>query len=443
MEELDLTLVNSQKAAVVVLLQAESFDPADFEWQTGTQDEYDASGFGITFRNTVSVLVHKRSGYFFRFEKYRSKYSPGHQLRTIIQAWSRLTDREAHVRDWLCNLSIELSSEGSTARLKEGTGSGLVHNDADRLHDEVIAKGFSNPTLFVSHSTQDRSFAEIFSTDLRLHGVDAWYSGWEIRVGDSIRDKIDEAIETCEFFVVILSKSSINRPWIKAELDAATIRKLSGKVRKILPIKIDDCGDLPPTLASLCWEDFSKQPYERALQKVLEGIFELDPRPPLGGVLFHLESRTPSNLPSFDVSEDRAEQLGRAPKLLMHFEGASDRVIESFVFETSGEESALNVVFQPWRRGDYYLVAHPAETPAIHPGKAAGASVHLYLREENNTLLSKSLLDYVGQQPEREITVSLVFENFRGERFKRMFVLRRRIMSDSIDCHPGRLEVIG
>lgn len=78
MEELDLTLVNSQKAAVVALLQAESFDPADFEWQTGTQDEYDANGFGITFRNTVSVLVHKRSGYFFCFEKYRSKYSPGH-----------------------------------------------------------------------------------------------------------------------------------------------------------------------------------------------------------------------------------------------------------------------------------------------------------------------------------------------------------------------------
>lgn len=79
----------------------------------------------------------------------------------------------------------------------------------------------------------------------------------------------------------MLSKSSIGRPWVQTELDAATVRKLKGNVRKIIPVKIEDCGDLPPTLASLCWEDFSSQPYEAALKRVLDSIFEVDVRPPL------------------------------------------------------------------------------------------------------------------------------------------------------------------
>jgi hypothetical protein len=138
------------------------------------------------------------------------------------------------------------------------------------------------PTAFVSHATQDHPFVEKFAADLRAHGVDAWFSKWEIKPGDSIRAKIEEGLEGCEYFIVVLSKSSIGRPWVQTELDAATVRKLNGNVRKIIPVKIEDCGDLPPTLASLCWEDFSNQPYEAALNRVLTSIFEVDVRPPLG-----------------------------------------------------------------------------------------------------------------------------------------------------------------
>jgi len=139
-----------------------------------------------------------------------------------------------------------------------------------------------HPKAFVSHSTQDHEFVVKFATDLRANGVDAWYSGWEIKPGDSIRAKIEEGLEGCEYFVIALSKNSINRPWVQKELDAATVRNIGGKVRKIVPVKIEECGDLPPTLASLCWEDFSNQPYEAALKRVLDSIFGVDVRPPLG-----------------------------------------------------------------------------------------------------------------------------------------------------------------
>lgn len=141
-----------------------------------------------------------------------------------------------------------------------------------------------NPKAFISHSTKDREFVERFAADLRKNGGDAWYSGWEIKAGESIRARIDEGLVECDIFIIVLSKASIGRPWVQAELDAATVRKLDGKVQKIIPIKIDDCGELPPILASLLWEDFSTRSYDAVFKAVLNSIFSLETKPSLGAI---------------------------------------------------------------------------------------------------------------------------------------------------------------
>src|ERR1022692_3166371 len=131
-----------------------------------------------------------------------------------------------------------------------------------------------HPKAFISHATLDHPFVEKLAVDLRANGVDAWFSKWEIKAGDSIRGRIEEGLDRCEYFIIVLSKNSISRPWVQTELDAATVNKLNGKVKKIIPVKIEDCGDLPPILRSLCWEDFSEQPYQSALKRVLDSIFD-------------------------------------------------------------------------------------------------------------------------------------------------------------------------
>src|ERR1019366_9799670 len=87
----------------------------------------------------------------------------------------------------------------------------------------------------------------------------------------------------------VVSISSLSSPrtastdlGFKRNLMPPPLRNLSGEVRKIIPVKFDDCGDLPPTLGFLCWEDFSNQPYGVALKRVLASIFERDVRPLLG-----------------------------------------------------------------------------------------------------------------------------------------------------------------
>jgi len=139
---------------------------------------------------------------------------------------------------------------------------------------------------------------------------------------------------------------------------------------------------------------------------------------------------------------EASRTLGQAPKLLLGFEGGSDRVTESFVFQTFGEESALNIIFQPWNNGDFYLISHPGHIPTVHPGETTKTFARLYLREGDNRVVSKSLVEYVGKQTGRQIEVWLTFEDFHGYRFRRGFVLRRPPLDETLRCYPGPLEAI-
>jgi hypothetical protein len=161
-------------------------------------------------------------------------------------------------------------------------GTATVQAKLDSSPQKIATPLPTNPTAFVSHSSKDLPFVERFVADLWEVGVKAWYSRWEIKPGDSIPAKIDQGIKECEFFIVVLSKNSVHAPWVQNELQAASARKVSGKVRKIIPITIDDCDDFPPMIESLCREDFAKQPYEVALKRVLDSIFDVDVRPQLG-----------------------------------------------------------------------------------------------------------------------------------------------------------------
>lgn len=138
-----------------------------------------------------------------------------------------------------------------------------------------------HPKAFVSHSTQDHEFVMQLATDLMSNGVEVWYSGWEIKAGDSIRRKIEEGLAGCDYFLIILSTKSVNAPWVRTELDIAAMRFISGEVKKIIPVKIEPCGTLPLILSQLCWVDFSMPPYESALHQLLDSIHEVVLKPPL------------------------------------------------------------------------------------------------------------------------------------------------------------------
>ena len=79
--------------------------------------------------------------------------------------------------------------------------------------------------VFISHSTKDRWIAKQIANLLEVRGrkqrVTTFLDERDILIGDSIPDTIRDNIRNCSEFLVLLSKNSINRPWVLIEISAA------------------------------------------------------------------------------------------------------------------------------------------------------------------------------------------------------------------------------
>jgi hypothetical protein len=96
-------------------------------------------------------------------------------------------------------------------------------------------------SVFISHSTKDRWIARQIANLLeergRKYGVKAFLDERDILVGDSIPDTIRENIRECGEFLVLLSKNSIDRPWVLIEISAAWAhtKRIIAVIDKVTP----------------------------------------------------------------------------------------------------------------------------------------------------------------------------------------------------------------
>jgi len=126
------------------------------------------------------------------------------------------------------------------------------------------------PRVFLSYAAQDRGIAEKIATDLRKSGIDISFDRWEMKVGDSLLEKIRTAVNRSDFLAVLLSPHSVRSGWVKQEMNIAFARELERREAVLLPILIEDC-DLPPILAARKYADFRIN-YEYGLKELLRAL---------------------------------------------------------------------------------------------------------------------------------------------------------------------------
>ncbi len=95
--------------------------------------------------------------------------------------------------------------------------------------------------VFISHATEDKDdVVRPLAHALRYRGVRVWYDEFELRIGDSLRRRIDEGISRSRFGVVVLSPSFFAKGWTTYELDGIIMRAVGmGSLRSgqvVLPI---------------------------------------------------------------------------------------------------------------------------------------------------------------------------------------------------------------
>ena len=90
--------------------------------------------------------------------------------------------------------------------------------------------------FFVSHASEDKEMvARPLAEEIRRAGFRVWLDSFELRVGDSLRAKIDEGLARSHYGIVILSPAFFRKSWTSAELGALVAIETSGGSR-ILPV---------------------------------------------------------------------------------------------------------------------------------------------------------------------------------------------------------------
>lgn len=139
------------------------------------------------------------------------------------------------------------------------------------------------PRVFVSHASEDKErFALNFAKRLREKGVDAWFDKWEIKVGDSLVKKIfEEGLTSSDAIIIVLSSISVEKPWVKEELDFSVVKRIE-KGTRIMPVVIDECR-VPAALKTTKWlkvKDLNS--YDDTIDEIISTIFGASDKPPLG-----------------------------------------------------------------------------------------------------------------------------------------------------------------
>ena len=129
----------------------------------------------------------------------------------------------------------------------------LVRDAEDDFVPAVEAPNGRLFDVFISHTSEDKDdVARPLAIALQAAGLSVWYDEFELRIGDSLRRKIDKGLASSRFGVVVLSQAFLGRGWPEYELDGLVTRAVSGD-QVLLPIwhKVSkrEVMDYSPSLA--------------------------------------------------------------------------------------------------------------------------------------------------------------------------------------------------
>lgn len=101
------------------------------------------------------------------------------------------------------------------------------------LFDDTYEKEYD---VFISHASEDKdAVARPLAEALRNNGLSVWYDEFELRIGDSLRRKIDKGIANSNFGVIVISRDFISKGWTNYELDGLITRAVNGE-QTMLPV---------------------------------------------------------------------------------------------------------------------------------------------------------------------------------------------------------------
>lgn len=124
--------------------------------------------------------------------------------------------------------------------------------------------------VFISHRGADVDLAEKLAQEIQQAGFQVWLDEWDIRVGDSIVERMNAGLETAKYVIVCYSEAGVLSSWMSREWFSALARQLNGCDVKVLPVRLSG-GTPPAILADIKYADLVKN-WSRGVSDLLRAM---------------------------------------------------------------------------------------------------------------------------------------------------------------------------
>jgi len=95
-------------------------------------------------------------------------------------------------------------------------------------------------SCFISYSTKDQVFASTLRVDLSLSRIRCWLASEDMKIGDPIRTRIDDAIRVHDKLLLVLSAASLGSQWVEQEVETALAKERAQNRLVLFPVRLDD-----------------------------------------------------------------------------------------------------------------------------------------------------------------------------------------------------------
>lgn len=110
----------------------------------------------------------------------------------------------------------------------------LINREKSLVDDSE--DNYTEYDVFISHASEDKDeVVRPLAQALAEQGLKVWYDEFELKIGDSLRRKIDRGLANSKFGIVVLSKAFIKKGWTNYELDGIISKANTGE-QVLLPI---------------------------------------------------------------------------------------------------------------------------------------------------------------------------------------------------------------
>ncbi len=122
------------------------------------------------------------------------------------------------------------------------------------------------PSIFVSYAHEDRELAHALAKAMEAEGARVWLDQGELLIGDSLIERISEAIAEFDFVVALVSVASIHSNWCRKEISLAMSKQVQrgGRGVTILPLRVGEV-QMPPPLVDVLWAQLNVADLQRSL----------------------------------------------------------------------------------------------------------------------------------------------------------------------------------